>query len=56
MYIKQQQPLGIEIPPLIWVPIRDPEKGPTPAEKEALRANQSLYDAVVLAQQEWEAS
>src|SRR5438045_2214124 len=55
-YIKQQQPLGVEIPPLIWVPIQDPEKNPTPAEREALRANQSLYDAVTIAQQEWDAS
>jgi hypothetical protein len=55
-YIRQQQPLGVEIPALIWVPIRDPEKNPTPAEREALRANQSLYDAVAVAQHEWEAS
>ena len=26
MYIKEQQVLGAEIPPLIWVPIRDHEK------------------------------
>ena len=55
-YIKQQQPLGIEIPPLMWVPIRDPEKNPTPAEREALHANQSLYDAVAIAQHEWNMS
>jgi hypothetical protein len=48
----KQQPLGIEIPPITWVPIRDPEKNPTPAEREALRANQSLYDAATIAQLE----
>jgi hypothetical protein len=40
----------------MWVPIRDPQKNPTFAEKEALRANQSLYDAAELAQQEWNES
>ena len=49
MYIKEQQVLGAEIPPLIWVLIRDPNKNPTPAEIEALRANQSLYDATEVA-------
>src|SRR5438045_9407014 len=56
VYIKQQQPLGVEIPPLIWVPIRDPEKNPTHAEREPLRANQLLYDAVTIAQQECDSS
>jgi hypothetical protein len=37
--------VGVEIPDSMWVPIRDPQKNPTAAEKEALRANQSLYDA-----------
>ena len=37
-------------------PIRDPEENPTPAEGEALRANQSLYDAAVIAQLEWDTS
>jgi len=57
-YIKQhqQQALGVKINPLMWVPIRDLEKNPTPAEREALRANQSLYDAVTIVQQEWNAS
>jgi hypothetical protein len=55
-FIKQQQPLGIEIPPLIWVPIWDPEKNPTPTKKEALRAHQSLYDAAAIAQLEWDKS
>jgi hypothetical protein len=40
----------------MWVPIRDPQKNPTPAEKEALRANQSLYKALERAQQEWNES
>ena len=40
----------------MWVPIRDPEKNPTPAEKEALRAHQSLYDTSAKAQLEWEKS
>lgn len=46
--IRQQQPLGAPLPDSIWVPIRDPEKHPTPAEREALRANQSLYDAAAI--------
>ena len=54
-YIKEQS-IGVHINPLIWVLIRDPEKDPTPAEREALRANQSLYDAVEIAQQEWHVS
>src|ERR1700722_9960247 len=37
--------VGIEIPDSMWVPIRDPQKNPTAAEEEALRANQSLYEA-----------
>ena len=40
----------------MWVPIRDPQKNPTPAEKEALRANQSLHEALERAQQEWNES
>ena len=39
-YIREQQVLRAEIPPLIWVPIRDPEKNLTLAEIEALLANQ----------------
>jgi hypothetical protein len=48
--------VGVNIPDSMWVPIRDPQKNPTAAEKEALRANQSLYDAAALAQQEWNES
>jgi hypothetical protein len=51
--IQQHQALGISIPNYIWNPIRDPQKESTPAERDALRANQSLYDAVERAQQEW---
>lgn len=36
----------------MWVPIRGPQKNPTAAETEALRANQSLYEALERAQQE----
>ena len=36
--------------------IRDPKKNLTPAEREALCANQSLYDAVEIVQQEWDTS
>ena len=37
----------------MWIPIRDPQKEPTPAEMEAHRAaNQSLYEAVVHAQKD----
>ncbi|KAN0074998.1 hypothetical protein V8E54_007609 [Elaphomyces granulatus] len=48
--------VGIEIPDSMWVPIRDPQKSPTAAEEEALRANQSLYEALERAQQEWNES
>jgi hypothetical protein len=44
------------IPDSMWVPIRDPQKNPTAAETEALRANQSLYEALEHAQQEWDVS
>lgn len=40
----------------MWVPIRDPQKNPTAAETEALRANQSLYEALEHVQQEWDVS
>ena len=37
----------------MWIPIRDPQKEPTPAKTEARRAaNQSLYEAVVHAQKD----
>jgi hypothetical protein len=52
--IQQHQARGTSIPDHLWIPIRDPEKQPTPAERDALRANQSLYDAVETAQAEWD--
>jgi hypothetical protein len=52
VYIKERQLLGA-VPHHIWVPIRDPEKEPTPAEREALRAPQSLYDTAAIAEHEW---
>jgi hypothetical protein len=50
LFIQQHQVLGAYIPEDKWVPVRDPEKQPTPAETEALRANQSLYDNLEFAQ------
>jgi hypothetical protein len=44
LFIQQHQALGTHIPDNKWIPIRDPEKQPTSAETDALRANQSLYD------------
>jgi hypothetical protein len=57
-YIRQlqSQPLGVDIDPLIWIPVRDPEKNPTTAEREALRTHQLLYDAATIAQQECDTS
>jgi hypothetical protein len=52
--IQQHQALGISLPDHIWNLIRDPEKDPTLAERDALRANQSLYDAVERAKAEWD--
>ena len=49
-------PMGASVPTKLCILIRDPSKNPTPTEKEALRANRSLYDAVVIAEAEWEAS
>ena len=40
----------------MWVPIRDPQKNPTATEKEALRTNHSLYEALERAQEEWNKS
>jgi hypothetical protein len=54
LLIQQHQALGISIPDHLWIPIRDPEKQPTPAERDTLHANQSLYDAVETAQVEWD--
>ena len=52
--IRQQPILGTLIPDSAWTLIRDPEKDLTPAERDTLRANQSLYDAVARAQAEWD--
>ena len=52
-FIQEHHVLGSTIPDYYWLPIRDPEKNPTSAETEALRANQSLYDAVKLAEEDW---
>jgi hypothetical protein len=49
--IQQHQTLGITIPPLAWIPIRDHQKEATTAENEArCIALQSLYEAVGTAQ------
>jgi hypothetical protein len=37
--IEHQGILGAHIPPEKWIPIRDPQKDPTPTEREALHAN-----------------
>jgi hypothetical protein len=52
--IEHQGILGAYIPPEKWIPIRDPQKDPTPTEREALRANQSLYDELAQVQQEYD--
>lgn len=45
--IQQHQALGIQLPPEIRIPIRDPQKNPTPEETEAIRiSHQSLYDTL----------
>ena len=51
--IQESQVLGSFIHPDAWIPIRDPEKQPTPAETAALSASRSLYDAAALAEEEW---
>ncbi len=48
LFIQQQAP-GVYIPVNKLMPIRDPEKNPTPLETEALRANPSLYDRLAQA-------
>ena len=54
-FIKQHAgTLGADIPPEKWLPIRDPQKEPTAAEKEALRPSQSYYNAVATAQTEFD--
>jgi hypothetical protein len=42
-FIAQHQVLGAFIPIEKWTPVQDPQKEPTPTERETLRANQSLY-------------
>ena len=49
-------PFGASVPSELWTLIRDPTKNPTPAEKEVLRANQLLYDAIIIAEVKWQAS
>jgi hypothetical protein len=44
LFIQQHQALGAYILDDMWIIIRDPEKQPTPAETDALRANQLLYN------------
>ena len=51
--IQESQVLGSFIHSDAWIPIRDPEKQPTPAETAALSAPRLLYDAAALAEQEW---
>jgi hypothetical protein len=53
-FIVDNQALGIYTPPKMWIPIRDPQKNPTSDEKEALRANQGLYDTLATSQIEYE--
>jgi hypothetical protein len=53
LLIQESQILGSFIHSDTWIPIRDPEKQPTPAETAALSASQSLYDAATIAQREW---
>lgn len=57
-YIRQlqSQPLGVDINPLIQIPVRDSKKNPTTAKREALRTYQLLYNATTIAQQEQDAS
>jgi hypothetical protein len=50
--IQESQVLGSFIHPDTWIPIRDPEKQPTPAETAALSAPRLLHDAAALAEQE----
>jgi hypothetical protein len=45
--------LSAHIPPEKWIPVRDPQKDPTPTKREALHANQSLYDELARVQQEY---
>jgi hypothetical protein len=52
-FIADSQALGIYIPPKMWIPVRDPQNNPTLEEKEALCANQSLYDALACSQHEY---
>jgi hypothetical protein len=52
--ISEHQTLGVEIPPEMWIPIRDPQKNPLPEETEAIRiSHQSLYDQLAQEQAEY---
>jgi hypothetical protein len=53
--ILEHQALGVQLPPEIWIPIRDLQKNPTPEETEAIRISlQSLYDKLALEQAEYD--
>jgi len=53
--ISEHQALGIQPPPEMWIPIRDPQKNPLPEETEAIRiSHQSLYDRLAQEQAEYE--
>jgi hypothetical protein len=54
LFIQQHQALGAYNPNDKWILIRDPEKQPTPAETDALRANQSRYDHLEQTQKAWD--
>ena len=47
--------LGIQLPPEIWIPIRDPQKNPLPEEIEAIQiSHQPLYDKLAQEQAEYD--
>ena len=54
--ILQLQAANQLVPESMLIPIRDCRKDPWPEELEALRTNQSFYDALAGAQNEWEIS
>ena len=54
--ILQLQATNQLVPESMLIPIRDCRKEPWPEELESLRANQSFYDTLAGAQNEWEIS
>jgi hypothetical protein len=53
--ISEHQALGIQLPPEIWIPIRDPQKNALLEEIEAIRiSHQSLYDKLAQEQAEYD--